>query len=169
MSHIAKKARQNGGGRAAIARPHSTANEDAVVAEDGKGSKKVMTSDDKPESVPFKRYHGAKLMMGDSVFAELELAEAAQKVGGVRVRQHVNPLKASLQSQAPVPAWTDIYASTARPLVVDIGCGGGRFDLMMAKKYPETNFLGVDIRAPLVERGNKWGEYAGVVDNLHFA
>jgi tRNA (guanine-N7-)-methyltransferase len=53
--------------------------------------------------------------------------------------------------------------------VVDIGCGGGRFDLMMAKKYPETNFLGVDIRAPLVERGNKWGEYAGVVDNLHFA
>ena len=55
MSHIAKKARQNGGGRAAIARPHSTANEDAVVAEDGKGSKKVMTSDDKPESVPFKR------------------------------------------------------------------------------------------------------------------
>jgi tRNA (guanine-N7-)-methyltransferase len=169
MSHIAKKARQNGGGRAAIARPHSTANEDAVVAEDGKGSKKVMTSDDKPESVPFKRYHGAKLMMGDSVFAELELAEAAQKVGGVRVRQHVNPLKASLQSQAPVPAWTDVYASTARPLVVDIGCGGGRFDLMMAKKYPETNFLGVDIRAPLVERGNKWGEYAGVVDNLHFA
>ena len=85
MSHIAKKARQNGGGRAAIARPHSTANEDAVVAEDGKGSKKVMTSDDKPESVPFKRYHGAKLMMGDSVFAELELAEAAQKVGGRRV------------------------------------------------------------------------------------
>ena len=67
MSHIAKKARQNGGGRAAIARPHSTANEDAVVAEDGKGSKKVMTSDDKPESVPFKRYHGAKLMMGGTL------------------------------------------------------------------------------------------------------
>ena len=168
MSHIAKKAR-GGGGRAAIARPHSTANEDAVVVDDDKDTKRVKTSADTPDNVPFKRYHGAKLMMEDSVFAELELAEAAQKVGGVRVRQHVNPLKASLQSQAPVPAWTDVYASTARPLVVDIGCGGGRFDLMMAKKYPETNFLGVDIRAPLVERGNKWGEYAGVVDNLHFA
>ena len=51
-----------------------------------------------------KRDHGAKLMMEGSVFAELELAEAAKKVAGVRVRQHVNPLKASLQAQAPAPA-----------------------------------------------------------------
>ena len=167
MSHIAKKAR-GGGGRAAIARPHSTANEDAVVVDDDEDTKRVKTSADTPDNVPFKRYHGAKLMMEDSVFAELELAEAAQKVGGVRVRQHVNPLKASLQSQAPVPAWTDVYASTARPLVVDIGCGGGRFDLMMAKKYPETNFLGVDIRA-LSSSAVTRGRVRRVVDNLHFA
>ena len=117
----------------------------------------------------FKMFHGAKLMMEDSVFAELELQEASQKVAGVRVRQHVNPLKASLQVQAPTPLWSEVYASTSRPLVVDIGCGGGRFDLMMAKRYPETNVLGVDIRAPLVERGNAWGSHAGLVDNLHFA
>ena len=116
-----------------------------------------------------KRDHGAKLMMEGSVFAELELAEAAKKVAGVRVRQHVNPLKASLQAQAPAPAWADVFASVARPLVVDIGCGGGRFDLMMAKRFPEKNVLGVDIRAPLVERGNAWGAHAGLVDNLHFA
>ena len=122
-----------------------------------------------PEGTPFKRFHGAKLMMEDSVFAELELKEASQKVAGVRVRQHVNPLKASLQVQAPAPQWSEVYASVSRPLVVDIGCGGGRFDLMMAKRYPEKNFLGVDIRAPLVERGNAWGSHAGVVDNLHFA
>ena len=90
MSHIAKKAR-GGGGRAAIARPHSTANEDAVVVDDDEDTKRVKTSADTPDNVPFKRYHGAKLMMEDSVFAELELAKAAQKVGGVRVRQHVNP------------------------------------------------------------------------------
>jgi tRNA (guanine-N7-)-methyltransferase len=128
-----------------------------------------VVADGTPEGVQFKRYHGAKLMMEDSVFAELELAEACQKVAGVRVRQHVNPLKASLQVQAPVPPWADVFASTARPLVVDIGCGGGRFDLMMAKRYPEKNVLGVDIRAPLVERGNAWGSHAGLVDNLHFA
>lgn len=122
-----------------------------------------------PEGVPAKRYHGAKLMMEDSVFAELELSEAAQKVAGVRVRQHVNPLKASLQTQAPVPSWRQVFADVSRPLVVDIGCGGGRFDLMMAKRNPDKNVLGVDIRAPLVERGNAWGAHAGLVDNLHFA
>ena len=90
-------------------------------------------------------------------------------MAGVRVRQHVNPLKASLQMQAPVPPWSQVFASTARPLTVDIGCGGGRFDLMMAKRFPGRNFLGVDIRAPLVERGNAWGAHAGIVDNLHFA
>ena len=46
MSHIAKKAR-GGGGRAAIARPHSTANEDAVVVDDDKDAKRVKTSADK--------------------------------------------------------------------------------------------------------------------------
>ena len=116
-----------------------------------------------------KRYHGAKLMMEDSVFAELSLAEAAQKVQGVRVRQHVNPLKASLQTQAPAPEGRDVFADVAKPLVVDIGCGGGRFDLMFAKRHPELNVLGVDIRAPLVDRGNAWGEVAGIVDNVHFA
>ena len=116
-----------------------------------------------------KRYHGAKLMMEDSVFAELSLAEASQKVQGVRVRQHVNPLKASLQTQAPAPEWREVFADVAKPLVVDIGCGGGRFDLMFAQRHPELNVLGVDIRAPLVDRGNAWGEVAGIVDNVHFA
>ena len=116
-----------------------------------------------------KQYHGAKLMMEDSVFAELSLAEASQKVQGVRVRQHVNPLKASLQTQAPAPEWREVFADVAKPLVVDIGCGGGRFDLMFAKRHPELNVLGVDIRAPLVDRGNAWGEVAGIVDNVHFA
>ena len=132
-------------------------------------SSEPVTATNTPNGVPFKRYHGAKLMMEDSVFAELELNEATQKVGGVRVRQHVNPLKARLQVQAPVPAWSEVFASTARPLIVDIGCGGGRFDLMFAKRHPEANVLGVDIRAPLVERGNAWGAHAGIVDNLHFA
>jgi len=48
----------------------------------------------------------------------------------VNLRQHVNPFKASLQKQAPTPDWKTAFAS-AKPLCVDIGCGGGRFDLLM--------------------------------------
>jgi len=84
-----------------------------------------------PLGVPYKRYHGAKLMMENSVFAELKLNEASAKVGGIHIRQHVNPFKASLQKQAPTPDWKNAFAS-AKPLCVDIGCGGGRFDLLMA-------------------------------------
>ena len=72
-----------------------------------------------PEGVPAKRYHGAKLMMEDSVFAELELSEAAQKVAGVRVRQqHVQPTQASLQTQAPVPSWRQVFADVPSSLSV---------------------------------------------------
>ena len=116
-----------------------------------------------------KRYHGAKLMMEDSVFAELQLFEASRKFSGVRVRQHVNPLKSSLQRQLPPPDWAAVFANPHAPLTVDIGCGGGRFDLLMARRYPNRNFLGVDIRAPLITRGNQWSEHAGLVNNLHFA
>jgi len=116
-----------------------------------------------------KRYHGANLMDDDSVFGELSLNEASQKVPGVRVRQHVNPLKASLQVQVPPPQWHVVFKDNTKPLLVDIGCGGGRFDLMFAKRNPEMNVLGVDIRAPLVDRGNAWGAVAGIVDNVHFA
>ena len=112
---------------------------------------------------------GAKLMMEDSVFAELSLAEASQKVQGVRVRQHVNPLKASLQTQAPARrvarGLADVAQAARRRRVVGVVV----VVLMFAKRSPRLNVLGVDIRAPLVDRGNAWGEVAGIVDNVHFA
>ena len=114
--------------------------------------------------------HGAALMTSQSVYGELELQEASQKVKGVRVRQHVNPLTERFQRQAPAPVWTEAFSDVTRPLTIDIGCGGGRFDLLYAKRHAGTrNILGVDVRAPLVERGSAWGEAAGVVDNVHFA
>jgi tRNA (guanine-N7-)-methyltransferase len=114
--------------------------------------------------------HGAALMTPSSVYGELELQEASRRVKGVRVRQHVNPLTERFQRQAPAPVWTEAFADVTRPLTIDIGCGGGRFDLLYAKRHAGTrNILGVDVRAPLVERGSAWGEAAGVVDNVHFA
>jgi SAM-dependent methyltransferase len=113
--------------------------------------------------------HGANLMTDDSVYGDLKLMEASQKVKGVRVRQHVNPLSSKFQAQAPTPDWNSAYADATKPLTIDIGCAGGRFDLLLAKRNPGRNVLGVDVREPLVERGLKWGEASGVVDNIHFA
>lgn len=70
----------------------------------------------------------------------------------VRVREHVNPLSRKYQTPATVPDWQQIYALPTQPLHLDIGCGRGRFLLKMAQLQPEWNFLGLEIREPLVEQ-----------------
>lgn len=49
----------------------------------------------------------------------------------MRVRQHVNPLKRELQVPTEPPVWAEAYDAPARPLVLDIGCGYGRFLLAL--------------------------------------
>jgi len=115
--------------------------------------------------------HGSLLQHEDGAFGDLRLGDVARAkaVRGVRVRQHVNPLSSRFQTQAPAPTWGEAYDDASRPLTVDIGCAGGRFDLLYAKRNPERNVLGVDIREPLVERGLSWGEASGITGNAYFA
>jgi tRNA G46 methylase TrmB len=43
-----------------------------------------------------------------------------------------------------------------------------RFILLKARREPERNFLGLDIRAKLVDRSNLWSDEVGVQSNVHF-
>lgn len=69
-----------------------------------------------------------------------------------RVRQHVNPLSNKYAEPAIAPNWSEIYPDLQRPLHLDIGCAKGDFVREMAKRVPDWNFLGLEIREPLVER-----------------
>jgi tRNA (guanine-N7-)-methyltransferase len=73
-----------------------------------------------------------------------------------RVRNHVNPLSALYATPASPPHWEQMYARLDQPFHLDIGTGTGRFLLAMAHAHPNWNFLGVEIRRPLVERANRW-------------
>lgn len=86
----------------------------------------------------------------------------------VRVHQHVNPLSPYYrQSPQPVdPAM--VFADPELPLHLDIGCARGRFILRMAEIEPAWNFLGVEIREPLVDEANRLAAEAGLT-NLHYA
>lgn len=85
----------------------------------------------------------------------------------VRVHQHVNPL-APFYRFAPAPVDLEkFYADPAQPLFLDIGCARGRFILRMAEIERAQNFLGVEIREPLVTEGNRLAEEAGLT-NLHY-
>ena len=86
----------------------------------------------------------------------------------VRVHQHVNPLSPYYrQSPEPIDIVT-VFADPNKPLLLDIGCARGRFLLKMAETEPAWNYLGVEIREPLVEEANRLAAEAGLT-NLHYA
>ena len=89
-------------------------------------------------------------------------------MGRVRVHQHVNPLS-PFYRQAPQPLeLEEIFSDPCRPLVMDVGCARGRFLLRMAAVDPGWNYLGVEIRHPLVDEANRLAGEAGLA-NLHYA
>ncbi|MEH1897971.1 MAG: tRNA (guanosine(46)-N7)-methyltransferase TrmB [Nostoc sp.] len=85
----------------------------------------------------------------------------------VRVRQHVNPLAKKYQTAASPLEWEKIYAKPNQPLHLDIGCAKGQFLLNMAKIEPNWNYLGLEIREPLVVEANKLRFELGFT-NLHY-
>ncbi len=85
----------------------------------------------------------------------------------VRVHQHVNPLSPHYR-QTPEPIDpASVFADPSLPLHLDIGCARGRFILKMAESEPNWNFLGVEIREPLVDEANRLADEAGL-SNLHY-
>ncbi len=85
----------------------------------------------------------------------------------VRIRQHVNPLSSRYQKSFTPPDWSKIYTHLHQPLHLDIGCGRGKFLLQMSQLQPDVNFLGIEIREPLVIEANRHKEELGLT-NLHY-
>ncbi len=84
-----------------------------------------------------------------------------------RVRQHVNPLSDRYSAPAVLPNWDEVYADPAQPLLLDIGSAKGTFLLGMAQQQPRRNFLGLEIRAALVDGALRKQQQLGL-SNLHF-
>ncbi|MCP9819359.1 tRNA (guanosine(46)-N7)-methyltransferase TrmB [Synechococcus sp. Cruz-9H2] len=83
------------------------------------------------------------------------------------VRQHVNPLSRVHQQPLVLPPLIELFARPEQPLHLDIGSARGRFLLAMAPLQPEWNFLGVEIRRPLVEAAER-DRQAQASSNLSF-
>ncbi|KAK6120773.1 hypothetical protein DH2020_045484 [Rehmannia glutinosa] len=102
-------------------------------------------------------------------YADLNLPDKfCQEVGHVRIRQHVNPLRSSLMVPVEAPDWNVVYKDATLPLMVDIGCGSGRFLIWLAKRNPGfRNYLGLEIRPKLVKRAEYWVNGLAL-KNIHF-
>ncbi|MEM7675486.1 MAG: tRNA (guanosine(46)-N7)-methyltransferase TrmB [Myxococcota bacterium] len=81
-----------------------------------------------------------------------------------RIRKHANPFTV-LTHLGPLDR-TALFGRTA-PLEIDLGCGGGTFLLDRAAAHPERDFIGLEIRKPLVDDNNRRVERRGLT-NLRF-
>tara|TARA_Y100001968_G_scaffold283706_1_gene282538 strand:+ start:388 stop:1044 length:657 start_codon:yes stop_codon:yes gene_type:complete len=66
------------------------------------------------------------------------------------VRQHVNPLSQFFQLPLSLPSKNVLFRKSHHPIHLDIGSAKGEFLLELAIKFPDWNFVGLEIREPLV-------------------
>ena len=66
------------------------------------------------------------------------------------MRQHVNPLSKFFQLPLSLPSKSILFRESHYPIHLDIGSAKGEFLIELAAKYPDWNFVGLEIREPLV-------------------
>ena len=47
------------------------------------------------------------------------------------------------------------YFNNDNPIVLELGCGKGEYTIGLARKYPEKNFIGLDLKGARLWRGGK--------------
>ena len=60
--------------------------------------------------------------------------------------------------------WRDSYFHNDHPIVLELGCGRGEYTVGLARKYPEKNFIGVDIKGARMWAGAKEAEQEGLTN-----
>ncbi len=49
--------------------------------------------------------------------------------------------------------WNEKVFGNLNPIILEIGCGKGEYTLALARKYPEKNFIGIDIKGERIWKG----------------
>ncbi len=63
--------------------------------------------------------------------------------------------------------WNSSFFMNDGPIVLEIGCGKGEYSLALAKRHPECNIIGIDIKGDRIWKGAKAAMQLGL-DNLAF-
>ena len=86
-----------------------------------------------------------------------------------KVRQHVNPLRSSHQTELALPlGWAEeAFSSPSQHTHVDIGSARGLWCLDLAQRRPDWNVVGIEIRRVLAEAAQEDAKALGL-DNLRF-
>jgi len=71
--------------------------------------------------------------------------------------QHLfQPIHQDLQNDFYLKSkWHEKFFENKNPIVVELGCGKGEYTVGLAAKYPEKNFIGIDLKGARLWRGCK--------------
>ena len=58
--------------------------------------------------------------------------------------------------------WHAAFFQNNHPITLEVGCGKGEYTVGLAARYPERNFLGLDIKGERIWRGSKRAEALGL-------
>ncbi|RSK39496.1 tRNA (guanosine(46)-N7)-methyltransferase TrmB [Hymenobacter perfusus] len=58
--------------------------------------------------------------------------------------------------------WHEAFFQNPNPITLEVGCGKGEYTVGLAERYPERNFLGLDIKGDRIWRGNARAEERGL-------
>lgn len=69
----------------------------------------------------------------------------------------IQPVRDELVKQefALKEAWNKSFFKNNNPLVLELGCGKGEYTVALAQRYPDKNFIGIDIKGARFWRGAK--------------
>ena len=62
--------------------------------------------------------------------------------------------------------WNRDFFKNDHPIVLELGCGRGEYTVGLARRYPEKNFIGVDIKGARMWTGAKQAHEEGLARNL---
>nr|WP_262904898.1 tRNA (guanosine(46)-N7)-methyltransferase TrmB [Hymenobacter pini] len=58
--------------------------------------------------------------------------------------------------------WHEEFFHNPNPITLEVGCGKGEYTVGLAERYPERNFLGLDIKGERIWRGSTRAEALGL-------
>ncbi len=58
--------------------------------------------------------------------------------------------------------WREDFFGNANPIVLELGCGRGEYTVELARRFPDVNFIGVDIKGARMWRGAKTATEEGM-------
>lgn len=58
--------------------------------------------------------------------------------------------------------WNREFFKNNHPITIELGCGRGEYTVGLAKRFPERNFIGVDIKGARIWKGSQQAKAAGM-------